>query len=90
MLSTSFSMVEFLNKARSNSYQRVLTLANREATDAERFLYKKKGAVDGNTTVREYASCLKDFIFYIRYGIKTKKLRSLDLDPFEDLRQMKV
>jgi hypothetical protein len=88
MLSDAFSIVEFLDKAKSDNYQRVLTLAHREATDVERFLYKKQNVSAGDTKLREYATVLKDFICYMRYGIKTRKVRSLDLEHFKDLREM--
>jgi hypothetical protein len=64
-----------------------LTLADREATDVERFLYKKHDTSVGDTKLREYANTLKDFISYMRYGIKTRKVRLLDLDHFKDLRE---
>lgn len=88
MLSDTFSIVEFLGKAKCNNYQRVLTLAHREATDVERFLYKHQNVSVGDTKLREYATVLKDFISYMRYGIKTRKVRALDLEHFKDLREM--
>lgn len=88
MLSDTFSIVEFLDKAKCSNYQRVLTLADREATDVERVLYKKQNAAVGDTKLREYANTLKDFISYMRYGIKTRKVRLLDLDHFKALREM--
>ncbi|MGD9010319.1 MAG: hypothetical protein PVG41_20510 [Desulfobacteraceae bacterium] len=88
MLSDAFSIVEFLDKAKCNNYQRVLTLAHREATDVERFLYKKQSVSAGDTKLREYATVLKDFISYMRYGIKTRKVRPLDLEHFKTLREM--
>lgn len=87
MLSNAFSIVEFLDKAKCNNYQRVMTLADREATDVERFLYKNHDTSVGVTKPREYANTLKDFISYMRYGIKTRKVRLLDLDHFKDLRE---
>ena len=87
MLSDTFSIVEFLDKAKCNNYQSVLTLADREATDVERFLYKKQDTSVGDTQLREYANTLKDFISYMRYGVKTRKVRLLDLDHFKDLRE---
>lgn len=88
MLSDTFNIVEFLDKAKCNNFQRVLNLAHREATDVERALYKNQNASDGNTKLREYATTLKDFISYMRYGIKTRKVRPLDLEHFKDLREM--
>ena len=87
MLSNAFSMVEFLKKAEGNNYQRVLTLANREATDVERFLYKQQNAANFSNRLRDYASSLKDFIAYMRYGVKNRNVRTLDLDHFENLRE---
>jgi hypothetical protein len=87
MLSDTFSIVEFLDKAKCNNYLRVLTLAHREATDVERFLYKKQNVSTGDTKLREYASVLKDFISYMRYGIKTRKVRPLNLEHFQCLRE---
>ena len=87
MLSETYSIVEFLDKAKGNTYQHVLTLADREATDVERFLYKKQRAAMSLTKLREYAATLKDFIAYMRYGIKTRNMRPLDLDHFKALRE---
>jgi hypothetical protein len=88
MLSDTFSIVEFLDKAKYNNYQVVLTLAHREVTDVERFLYKKQNVSVGDTKLREYATVLKDFISFMRYGIKTRKVRPLDLEHFKTLREM--
>ena len=87
MLSNTCNISEFLDKAKSSNYQRVLTLADREATDVERSLYRSHGASTADTTLREYATILKDFISFMRYGIKTRKVRLLDLDHFKDLRE---
>jgi hypothetical protein len=87
MLSDTFNIVEFLDKAKCNNYQRVLTLAHREATDVERYLYKHRDHRVGDSKQSEYASILKDFISYMRYGFKTRKVRSLDLEFFKRLRE---
>jgi hypothetical protein len=87
MLSDTYSIVEFLDKAKCNNYHRVLTLAHREATDVERFLYKHQDQSAGESELHEYATILKDFIAYMRYGIKTRKVRSLDLEFFKTLRE---
>jgi hypothetical protein len=87
MLSDTFNIDEFLNKAKCDNYQRVLTLAHREATDAERFLYKHQRLPAKDSRLREYATILKDFIAYMRYGIKTRRVRSLNLEFFKALRE---
>jgi hypothetical protein len=87
MLSDAFSILEFLDKAKCDSYHRVLTLAHREATDVERFLYRNRNVPHTDTKLHEYAAILKDFISYMRYGIKTRKVRSLDLEFFKVLRE---
>jgi hypothetical protein len=87
MLSDTCNILEFLDKAKKSNYQRIMALADREATDVERFLYRNQGSSTADTTRREYATTLKDFISFMRYGIKTRKMRLLDLEYFNDLRQ---
>lgn len=57
-------------------------MTNQEATDVERMYYKacRNEAECGKIT--RYAGYLKDFILYLRHGIKTQKIRNLNLAAF--------
>ena len=87
MLSESYNISEFLDKTKGKNYQRILVLANQEATAVERCLCKKGCAPQAGSIMREYADALKDFIDFMRFGVKTRSVNQLDLDYFSDLRQ---
>ena len=86
MLSDSCNISEFLHKTKGENYQHILLLANQEATAVERCLCKKECAPQADTRMREYAATLKDFIDFMRFGVKTRSVRQLDLDYFSELR----
>jgi hypothetical protein len=83
MLSSSFDISEFIRKVKGHSDQEIIYLADREATAAERYLYKHRSCRDAEedseecTSVRRYALLLKDFVNYIRYGVLTRSVRAL-------------
>ncbi len=78
MLSSSFDISEFIDKAKGHSGQEIIIMADREATAAERLAVK---SCRGNTCdkAREYALLLKDVVLYMRHGILTHSARRLDL-----------
>lgn len=88
MISASLNMSEFLNKVATCDFQEVIFLANQEATAAERCFYQKKRCADSQsgTDLRAYSTELKDFIVYMRYGVKSRSLKKLDLAPFKTAR----
>ena len=85
MLSTSFDISEFIRKVEGHSDQKIILLADQEATAAERYLDKHRqcSSAERNAedciNVREYVSLLKDFVLYIRHGILTRLVRELDV-----------
>jgi predicted nucleotidyltransferase component of viral defense system len=82
MLSASFEFSEFIDKVKGRSYYDIIHLADQEATEAERFIYKKCRQASC-CDVREYALTVKDFVLYMRYGVMTRKTRRHDMTPFE-------
>ncbi len=81
MLSSSFSIDEFMEKVKGHTVHEIIQTANQEATAAERIVCKqcRQGGCD---PIVGYASCLKDFILYIRYGVRTRRLSRLNLSAF--------
>lgn len=75
MISDRCDFNEFVRQAQGRHYEDIIYLADREATEAERRFYHhdpadQKKAICG----QEYAQCLKEFITFIRYGIKPPHL----------------
>ncbi len=85
MLSSSFSIDEFMEKVKGHTVHEIIQSANQEATAAERIVCKqcRQGGCD---TIVGYACCLKDFILYIRYGVRTRRMRHLNLAAFRQTR----
>lgn len=61
-------------------------MADKEATAVERLYYKACRDETECGNIMRYAGCLKDFILYMRHGIKTKNIRDLNLAPFRQAR----
>ena len=85
MLSSSFSIDEFIEKVKGHTFHEIIQSANQEATAAERIVYKRCRRGDCDPIVG-YARCLKDFILYIRYGVRTRRMRHLNLAAFRQTR----
>lgn len=80
MLSSTVTMTEFLAKISTYEFEEIISLANQEATAAERRFYQcLKREPEPNGQLLIYATALKDFIVFMRYGIQTYSLRGLDL-----------
>jgi hypothetical protein len=59
-------------------------MADLEATEAERHLYKSDTNGD-REPLENYAMLLKGFVHYMRYGVQTQSVRQIDpveLDAF--------
>lgn len=84
MLSSSFDICEFIDKVKGNNGQKVIYLADREATEAERLVYKK-ARTDSLDNARTYTALLKDIVLYMRYGIRTHAVRQIDGAQLDDL-----
>lgn len=87
MISSDCDFKEFLNKIQHHDYVEILLAANAEATAAERTVYKNRKTRDDRTDAfRTYADTLKDFIYFLRNGIKPTSIRAYDFESFEDRR----
>lgn len=87
MLSKSCNFSEFLEKVIGCDYADLILLANKEATAAERTFYKQKAHLESDPNeYQEYAVVLKDFIGFLRNGIKSSSVRDFDFEPFHDVR----
>ena len=82
MLSESFDISEFIGKVKDQSEQDIIYMADQEATAVERHLYRHKNS-ENSETARNYATLLKDFVLYIRYGVLTHAVRQLDLSTLK-------
>lgn len=82
MLSTSFDICEFIDKVKGHNTQEIIYLADQEATEAERHVYKV-AKTDNCDNARSYVMLLKDIVLYIRHGIRTHGVRQLDLTLFD-------
>ncbi|MBI5894653.1 MAG: hypothetical protein HZB24_01100 [Desulfobacterales bacterium] len=82
MLSSSFSIDEFMEKVKGHTFQEIIQTTDREATAAERMVCKlcRQGGCD---PIVGYARCLKDFILYMRHGVRTRRLSRLNLSAFK-------
>lgn len=78
MLSSSFDIYEFIDKVKGHSGQEIIYLADQEATEAERRLYKRSPVEWGEHASR-YVMLLKDVVLYMRHGIQTHAVRQIDL-----------
>ena len=84
MIASSADIAEFVTKVKHKSIPDVVLLADREATEAERLTLRTPSRPEGETeTYRHYALALKDFVQFIRYGVKTSGMRRLDLNDFQ-------
>jgi len=87
MISKSCNFNEFLDKITDCDYADIILITNEEATAAERTFYKKKAKQDHETKVyEEYAVVLKDFIGFLRNGIKPSSIREFDFQYFDTVR----
>jgi hypothetical protein len=78
MLSSSFDISEFIEKAKGLSGHEIILMAHQEATEAERCLYRQYPD-ESRGYARTYATQLKDVVLYMRHGIRTQAVRQIDL-----------
>jgi hypothetical protein len=84
MLSEKYDIREFIDKVRDLSFEEVIVLADREATFTERHLYKDCRRTKCERA-SQYARSLKDFILFMRHGVRTQSTRDLNLNGFRDV-----
>jgi hypothetical protein len=71
MISSSYSIPEFIKAVENKGYQDIIYIAEREATEAERMSYRPRVASEAKKMgSEEYAKNLKHFLFYLRYHVK--------------------
>ena len=88
MISKSCDFNEFLEKINGQEYPDILLAANDEATAAERIFYKRKSREKNRIApFQEYAMVLKDFIYFLRNGIKPSSIREFDFQEFQAARE---
>ena len=87
MLPSSHCIDTFIEKVKGHSYYDIIHMTDQEATRCERHLYQETCRSTGCTAIRDYVVTLKDFILYLRHGIRTSSTLSLDLDEFESKRK---
>jgi hypothetical protein len=85
MISSNFDIWQFSELANNQDYLDVISLANQEATEAERLLYQKnRNDISDESKVQNYVRNLKDLIWFMRYGflpnISDKKIGMLFYD----------
>ncbi len=71
MISINCDILEFLRTVEGKDDLKIIEMADREATEAERCLYRQ-GATEAERSAcgQAYANHLKNLIFFIRYGIR--------------------
>ena len=83
MISKSCDLRGFLEAVRDKDYRDVLYLAEKEATEAERPSYQQKQEEElGKQAKTSYAKILKDFMFFMRYGVRPAGLTDSDFHLF--------
>mgnify|MGYP006288776273 FL=1 len=71
MISDRCDFDDFVSKTTGSDYHEIIYLADREATAAQRRVFHTGVSDDEKARCGyQYAECLKDFIAYLRYGIK--------------------
>lgn len=83
MVSLSYDLKEFVESIKDKSYWDLMTVLNQEATEAERMLYSSKTILaDSYEKSKNYATVLKEFITFLRYGVLSSKLSTDDVQLF--------
>jgi hypothetical protein len=86
MLSSTLNISEFCSKVKDHTYQEIIEITDEEATEVERMGYKC-GTNGDHAKIVHYVGCLKDFILYMRHGVRSKTMRDLDLSSFHQIRR---
>jgi hypothetical protein len=71
MISSALRFEEFIGTVADKDYLDTIFLAEQEATKAERFYYSSQNRNEpAKKRCKEYACILKNFIYFLRYGVK--------------------
>jgi hypothetical protein len=88
MISNSCNFNEFIQAVKDNEYFDILYKIDREATDAERCFYRAEVTTENREICgKQYASILKNFLFYMRYGIRLRAISDDQFQLFQSVRQ---
>jgi hypothetical protein len=83
MISSNCNFSDFVAAIKNEDYHDIIYLADREATAAERLLYRRGVADDEKKKCgQRYASILKDLISYMRYNVRPKNSESEYVELF--------
>lgn len=75
MISPSFDIKQLMECIKNKSYLEVINILNTEATEAERLLFRRKPVTEETAwKSKVYADALKQFIFYLRYKVITRRM----------------
>jgi len=84
MISSTYSMPEFIEAVSNKGYQDIIYMAEREATEAERMTYRPRVSSEAKKMGCEaYARNLKHFLFYLRYHVKPTGVSDGNFQLFE-------
>jgi hypothetical protein len=86
MISASCSVRQFVEAIKDMDYLDMVYCAEQEATEAERTVYRAKGAMASRAKEsRRYADRLKGFIRFMLYGVRSSDLTYSDIKLFRSL-----
>jgi hypothetical protein len=83
MISESFELKQFIAAVKDMDFLGIIEKANKEATEADRRWYRSRRMKAPNQQrCRQYATTLKEFIAFIRYGLRPNDLSEADFQLF--------
>ena len=85
MISQSCDFAEFVTSMKDKAYSEIIIMANREATLADRCLYRKGKCLADDADCLRYAKQLKDLIYYFRYRTRPAGAVMQDIALCQDL-----
>lgn len=86
MVSEQHDILQFFGSTQDLSYPELILYAEQEAVRAERMCLK--GAFDEAATLgkcQDYADCMKNLIFFMRYGMRPANVSEGIFELFEEL-----
>ena len=86
MISQSCDMKEFIEAVKDKDYYEAIYLADREATEAARLNFRPRAAASSKGCPR-YADRLKDFIHFMRYGVRNRLMDDQEFETLQSLRE---
>ena len=72
MLSSALNIEEFIDAVKGEDFNNIIHLAELEATEAERLILRSRSGDEINDqNFEEYANTLKEFIYFLKYGVRS-------------------